>query len=255
MNELDPRVSAASAVLVAGLALRTRVFGARRLLEAPVSSSAASAAVRRDHRNAPSARRVRTPAAVWVTAAVLVGLAIDVLLTLLGLAIAVAWRPFVRLRRRRRELTEIERAIPDAIEQLVLVVHAGLTPHQAVRSLVATAPSPTRVAFDDVVHRLDRGDALADALGALPARLGPSMATVADTLAIAERHGTPIGEALVQLSADVRLRRRRLAEADARKLPVRLSFPLVCCTLPSFVLVAIAPAVMAALSSLGDRAW
>jgi len=34
-----------------------------------------------------------------------------------------------------------------------------------------------------------------------------------------------------------------------------LSFPLVVCTLPSFVLLAIAPAVIAALSSLGGTAW
>ena len=36
----------------------------------------------------------------------------------------------------------------------------------------------------------------------------------------------------------------------ARRLPVRLSFPLVVCTLPSFVLLAIAPAVLGALSTL-----
>ena len=38
--------------------------------------------------------------------------------------------------------------------------------------------------------------------------------------------------------------------ASARRLPVRLTFPLVTCTLPSFVLLAIAPAVIGALSTL-----
>jgi tight adherence protein C len=59
---------------------------------------------------------------------------------------------------------------------------------------------------------------------------------------------------LDQLSTEARAARRRLDEADARKLPVRLSFPLVVCTLPSFILLAIAPAVIAALSSLGSSA-
>jgi tight adherence protein C len=36
---------------------------------------------------------------------------------------------------------------------------------------------------------------------------------------------------------------------------VKLSFPLVVCTLPSFVLLAIVPAMIAALSSLGGSAW
>ena len=64
-----------------------------------------------------------------------------------------------------------------------------------------------------------------------------------------------LAPALEQLSAEARRSRRRRDEADARRLPVRLSFPLVVCTLPSFVLLAIAPAVLAALSSLGATAW
>ena len=63
---------------------------------------------------------------------------------------------------------------------------------------------------------------------------------------MAERHGTPVAHTLEQLALDVRERRRRQAEAEARTLPIRMSFPLVACTLPSFVLVAIVPAVLAA---------
>ena len=55
---------------------------------------------------------------------------------------------------------------------------------------------------------------------------------------------------LESLAHEARASRRRQHEATARRLPVRLSFPLVVCTLPSFVLLAIAPAVIAALSSL-----
>jgi tight adherence protein C len=61
---------------------------------------------------------------------------------------------------------------------------------------------------------------------------------------------------LDQLTIEAREARRRLEQAEARRLPVRLSFPLVLCTLPSFVLLAIVPAVIAALSSLGTTtAW
>ena len=81
--------------------------------------------------------------------------------------------------------------------------------------------------------------------------LGASAAGIADAISSCERYGLPLEPLLDQLAADTRATRRRLADADARKLPVRLSFPLVMCTLPSFVLLAIAPAVIAALSSLG----
>lgn len=150
-------------------------------------------------------------------------------------------------RRHRRRIVE---ALPDAIELLVLVIHAGLTPHQAVAHLAERSPIPTRPAFVEVVRRTERGSPLAEALGALPELLGPTATGVADTLAMAERHGTPISQAVEQLSFDVRERRQRHAEAAARQLPIRLSFPLVSCTLPSFVLIAIVPAVLGALTSL-----
>ncbi len=116
--------------------------------------------------------------------------------------------------------------------------------------LTERAPASVRPAFVEVERRRTRGATLADALGALPDIIGPGANVVADTLAMAERYGTPIAEALEQLSVDVRERRVRQAEAEARKLPIRMSFPLVMCTLPSFVLIAILPAVLGALSSL-----
>ncbi len=158
----------------------------------------------------------------------------------------------VRLLRARRRRRAIDRELPDSIEMLVLVVHAGMTPHQAIRLLAQRAPPATRPGFTEVVRRIERGASLPDALRALPDELGPEAGVVADTLAMAERHGTGIARALELLAVEVRERRRRRAEAAARSLPVRLSFPLVACILPSFVLVAIVPAVLGALSSLSD---
>ncbi len=160
-------------------------------------------------------------------------------------------RPVLAARARRRAA---ERALPDAMDLLVLSVRAGLTPQQAIRDLAASAPHEVRPAFALVAHRSDRGQAFADALAALPELLGASALSLADALASSERYGLPVGPMLDQLSTEARAARRRLDEADARKLPVRLSFPLVVCTLPSFVLLAIAPAVIAALSSLGSSA-
>lgn len=160
-----------------------------------------------------------------------------------------------RLLATRASQQAIDAALPDAIEMLVLVIQTGMTPHQGIDVLTHRAPAPVRPAFIEVRHRVDRGAPLADALDALPDTLGPGASAVADTLALAERHGTPIAQALEQLALDVRERRRRQTEADARKLPIRMSFPLVVCTLPSFVLIAIVPAVLAAMASLGDTGF
>jgi tight adherence protein C len=156
---------------------------------------------------------------------------------------------------RRRRRRETERAWPDAIEQLVHALEAGLTPRLAVAHLTRTAPPAVREGFVAVVHRIERGQPFADALRALPEIVGPMAGPVADVIATSERYGLPLAPVLDQLARDARDARRRLDQAAARKLPVRLSFPLVTCTLPSFVLLAIAPAVIAALSSLGGIAW
>ena len=170
-------------------------------------------------------------------------------LVLAGVSVVVArrHRQSVRLRRLHHD---IEAAMPDAVELLVLCIRAGCSPTQAVRELVARAPQALRPAFAAVDLSLHRGRSLADALGSLGDHAGPVGRDVARAIANADRDGLPLAPALDRLAADARTARRRLGEAAARRLPVRLTFPLVTCTLPSFVLLAIAPAVLGALSTL-----
>jgi tight adherence protein C len=168
---------------------------------------------------------------------------------------ARSWASLGPVLARRRDRRATDRIWPDAIELLVHALEAGLTPRQAVEHLVGRAPEPLRPAFAAVVHRGERGQPFADALRALPDLLGARAASIADTIGTCDRYGLPLAPVLDQLARDARDARRRLDQAAARKLPVRLSFPLVTCTLPSFVLLAIAPAVIAALSSLGASAW
>ena len=201
----------------------------------------------------PTTRLRITPGRLAAAAALGVALVVAGPLLAVGSCVALAgWRPLRRLLEARSTRREVDAALPDAIELLLLVVHAGLTPHQAIVLLAERAPVAVRHGFAEVRRRAERGAALADALTALPECLGASMTVVADTIALTERHGTPIADALSQLAVDVRERRKRQAEVEARQLPIRMSFPLVICVLPSFVLVAIVPAVMAALTSLSD---
>ena len=138
----------------------------------------------------------------------------------------------------------------DAVELFVLCVHAGRSPSQAVVDVAARAPPVLRPAFDAVDLQLHRGRSLADALGELQ-RLGGQIGhELATAMASADRDGQPLAPVLDRLAAEARAARRRAGEAAIRQLPVRMTFPLVVCTLPSFVLLAIAPAVLGALSTL-----
>jgi tight adherence protein C len=229
-------------ILVTASAVSHRVSGPVRTVRCPDEQS--------DNRRPPR----RAILGVLAIGGLVVAAGVGPLPVLMGVATTLLvrrTRPVLAARAGRRAA---ERALPDAMDLLVLSVRAGLTPQQAIRDLAASAPDEIRPAFALAAHRGDRGQAFADTLAALPEVLGASALSLADGLASSERYGLPVGPMLDQLSTEARAARRRLDEADARKLPVRLSFPLVVCTLPSFVLLAIAPAVIAALSSLGSSA-
>ncbi len=69
-------------------------------------------------------------------------------------------------------------------------------------------------------------------------------------LVASERYGSPLGPALERLADEARRQRRQRAEEAARKIPVKLLFPLVSCTLPAFALLTVAPLIAGAIRSL-----
>lgn len=104
------------------------------------------------------------------------------------------------------------------------------------------------------------GSAVADLIGAgvpleealLPlATLHPITGmNLGHTIVEAERDGLPILDTVMRLATDRRMERRRQIDTRIRQLPTRLSIPLVLCVLPSFLLLSVAPLVLASLSQL-----
>ena len=250
MTATGPLTSSLGPLLAAAAVL---TVGARTRPAATRPPRPASRVAQSEHRTR-CPRRVRSIISVAALAA-LGALAVGPLLVpIAGTVLLFLWR-LAPMRASRRRRSDIERELPEAMDLLVLAVRAGLTPFQAVRELGVRGDRSVGDAFAEVVRRTERGQPFADALAALPERLGSSAAALADVIATSDRNGLALGPMLDQLTVEARAARRRLDQAAARKLPVRLSFPLVTCTLPSFVLLAIAPAVIAALSSLGGSAW
>lgn len=153
-------------------------------------------------------------------------------------------------RTQHRRHRAVMRQFPDIIDALVLSVRAGCTPLQAIETLAPMVSSPFDAALQAVLQHVTRGARFADALGELTDHLGSTAQPLADALALCDRYGTPLAPMLDRLADEARAQRRRHAEAAARQLPVRLTFPLVGCTLPSFVLLTIVPLMVGTLSSL-----
>jgi Flp pilus assembly protein TadB len=153
------------------------------------------------------------------------------------------------LRDRRRQRL-VDAALPDALDLVVLAVRAGHLPLAALDAVHHHFATPLRDATIEVLRDVEAGARFADALRRLSMSLGPALDPLVDGLAAADRDGLPLAPVLERLATDARLHRRRQLDTLARQLPVRLAIPLVLCTLPSFVLLAIVPLLLAALSSL-----
>lgn len=162
--------------------------------------------------------------------------------------------PATRRRRLRTPRPPPVSDMADTVDLLVLGLRAGLLPVLALRLLADDCPPSVQPALRAVLADVDRGDRLGDALRTFPHLVAPAheplASIVADQLVAAEVHGLALTPVLERLAADARDRRRRDLDASVRRLPVRLALPLVLCTLPSFVLVAVVPLLLAALSSL-----
>lgn len=153
-------------------------------------------------------------------------------------------------RRRPARGVDLDAQFADTVELVVLAVRAGHLPHSALRAVLPHAPPGVQPGLHEVLVRFDQGERFADALGALTQHLGPRAHVLVDGLAAADRDGLPLAPVLDRLAAEARADRRRRIDTLARQLPVRMSLPLVLCTLPSFVLLTVVPLLLAALTSL-----
>jgi tight adherence protein C len=163
----------------------------------------------------------------------------------------VWWLPLARARRRDIERRRrLEAQLPEVVDLLVLAVGAGLTVPLALDAVARRGTGELPEELGRVVASSRQGHRLADALDALPARAGEGVRPLVAALVASERYGAPLAEGLTRLAAEVRATRRRRADEAARKVSVKLLFPLVLCVLPAFALLTVAPLIASALRSL-----
>jgi len=130
-------------------------------------------------------------------------------------------------------------------EHLCVSLRAGLTMTLACERWRSVSPVGSSVA-----DLISAGAPLEEALLPL-ANLHPITGkNLGHTIVEAERDGLPILDTVTRLATDHRNERRRQIDTRIRQLPTRLSIPLVLCVLPSFLLLSVAPLVLASLSQL-----
>ncbi|MGQ0743453.1 MAG: type II secretion system F family protein [Acidimicrobiales bacterium] len=183
-----------------------------------------------------------------------VGLALAPWLTLACpiLFAAVAWAaPRARAGRRlaatRRQVVA---GLAEVVDLLALATGSGLTVWLAVQAVGRRGQGPLAQALGQAAVAVARGRRLADALEDVADNQPDEVRPLIGILVSSERYGVPLGPALERLAAETRQDQRRRAEEAARRVPVKLLFPLVACTLPAFALLTMAPLIISAIASL-----
>jgi tight adherence protein C len=166
--------------------------------------------------------------------------------------VAGSWGLDLRRRRAatRQRAAEVAASLPEAVDLLALSVGAGLNVPLAVAAVGRRGEGPVAEGLARVAAETTSGRRCSDALDDLPRTIGEPVRPLVDVLVAADRYGAALGPSLERLAAELRDDRRRRAEEAARRVPIKLLFPLVCCVLPAFALLTVVPMLAGAFGAL-----
>ena len=180
------------------------------------------------------------------------------LLVVLGAVVLGIYGPALYIKNVTQKRQEkIRRAIPDALDLMVICTEAGLSLDATLTRVSAeTANGSPEVSEELALTAVELGflPERAKALQNLTARTDiPIVRGLVNTMIQAERYGTPLAQSLRVLSAESREERMLKAEEKAARLPALLTVPMIVFILPPLFVVLLGPAaldIMDALSGL-----
>lgn len=147
-----------------------------------------------------------------------------------------------------RRQTAIRRALPDALDLLVICMEAGLGIDQGlvrVGEEMKFTASALSEEFQIISREQRAGKPRLDAWRSMAERVNIDyVRQFVSMLVQTERFGTPIASALGQFADTLRERRTQAAEEIAAKAGVKLLFPLVIFIFPSIFVVALGPTIL-----------
>jgi tight adherence protein C len=157
-----------------------------------------------------------------------------------------------RIKSRKKKL---RRALPDALDLIVVCAEAGLTIDRCFRNVSQQLGLVHPELCDEFSHftaEISAGLRRKEALENLAIRTQETeIRKFVGVLTQADRFGTSMADALRTHADYLRVRRRQEAEENAAKLGVKLIFPIFFFIMPCMILVTIGPAAITIMRQLG----
>ncbi len=155
--------------------------------------------------------------------------------------------PSLWIRRLKSERQKsIRRALPDALDIMVVCLEGGLSLSGALARVTSELKNAHPLLADEmaIVRReIQLGRTTGEALRQFADRLDlEELRSLASVIIQTERFGASIVKALRVHADTLRMKRYQYAEAQAQKAPVKLIFPTVLCIFPALYIVLMGPA-------------
>ena len=186
------------------------------------------------------------------------GLSGNRLLIWIGAAAAAGWilPSGILSRKVRIRQKELQKALPDTLDMLVVCVEAGLGLNQAIVRVSDEVEHISGAMSEElqiVNLEIRAGTPREDALRHLGERTGlKDIQGLVAMLIQTDRFGTSIAQALRVHSDDLRVKRRQRAEEQAAKTTIKLVIPLAIFVFPAMFVVILGPAVLSIMESFSS---
>ena len=163
-----------------------------------------------------------------------------------GLAAYVgAFGPKVWLSRKvRKRQDQIRKGLPDALDMLSVTAQAGLGFDQSLQRVSEYWKTPIGVEFGRVVAEMEMGSSRQEALRNFAARLDvPELSSFVAVIIQSDQLGMSIADALHAQAEQMRVERRFRAQEAARKVPLKMLFPMMLLIFPAMLAVTCGPSI------------
>ncbi len=152
----------------------------------------------------------------------------------------------------RRRQRAIVRALPDALDMIVVCTEAGQSFDQAIRRVSEHWHNPLTDEFNRILAEIAFGRTRHEALSATAERIQQAeMSNLLAAIIQADVLGVSIGKVLRVQADQLRTVRRQRAEELARQAALKMLFPLVFMIFPAMFAVLLGPAIPLLISVFG----
>jgi len=153
---------------------------------------------------------------------------------------------------KRREAIKLE--LPDALDQMLISVQAGLGFETAMARAGQNGKGPLAEELIRTLQDIQVGRSRKDAYLAMAQRVDvPDLRSFVRAVVQADTYGIAIAQVLNAQAKDMRVKRRQRAEEHAMKMPVKMLFPLIFSILPTLFIVVLGPTVLSIMEVFANK--